>query len=202
MGQEQSLSQAALTADSPKTATFVLDGRSSSLEPQELGTAGCHDGADRPYLNSPRNGMSCSWFSWKGFSQRRIDPASSSAFGSPVGLSGRGREPTLHTKTGFLRLRATAWWNWSDSNQQPKCYGSRALRRRTAMAPVLGVERQLWSISIAARRTCRSSPPAGHRYGSYRRTDRRAERCRHCKGSSSADRGGDIRLSPASDRRR
>src|SRR5712671_4642351 len=24
---------------------------------------------------------------------------------------------------GFLRFRATAWWSWSDSNQQPECYG-------------------------------------------------------------------------------
>ena len=24
----------------------------------------------------------------------------------------------------FLRLRATAWWSWSDSNQPPKCYGT------------------------------------------------------------------------------
>src|SRR6266576_5422496 len=24
----------------------------------------------------------------------------------------------------FLRLQATAWWSWSDSNQPPKCYGT------------------------------------------------------------------------------
>src|SRR5712672_1799974 len=24
----------------------------------------------------------------------------------------------------FLGLEATAWWSWSDSNQQPKCYGT------------------------------------------------------------------------------
>src|ERR1700716_1971385 len=23
-----------------------------------------------------------------------------------------------------LRLQATAWWSWSDSNQPPKCYGT------------------------------------------------------------------------------
>src|SRR5712672_4400543 len=27
-------------------------------------------------------------------------------------------------KAGFLRLQATAWWSWSDSNQPPKCYGT------------------------------------------------------------------------------
>src|SRR5712675_514721 len=26
---------------------------------------------------------------------------------------------------GILRLRTTAWWRWSDSNQQPDCYGRR-----------------------------------------------------------------------------
>src|SRR5712671_3544149 len=25
----------------------------------------------------------------------------------------------------FLRLQATAWWSWSDSNQPPECYGTR-----------------------------------------------------------------------------
>src|SRR3954471_18002319 len=24
----------------------------------------------------------------------------------------------------FLWLEVTAWWSWSDSNQQPKCYGT------------------------------------------------------------------------------
>ena len=33
----------------------------------------------------------------------------------------RRRCPFL--KAGFFRLRATAWWSWSDSNQPPKCYG-------------------------------------------------------------------------------
>src|SRR2546423_7649267 len=28
-------------------------------------------------------------------------------------------------KAGNLRLRATAWWSWSDSNQPPECYGMR-----------------------------------------------------------------------------
>src|SRR5712671_3318003 len=35
---------------------------------------------------------------------------------SEIGVPGQGQS--------FLRLRATAWWSWSDSNQPPKCYGT------------------------------------------------------------------------------
>src|SRR4030088_3462602 len=41
----------------------------------------------------------------------------------------------------ILRLQATAWWSWSDSNQPPKCYGT-----------WLGSEQLPWSDSYADRR--------------------------------------------------
>jgi len=28
------------------------------------------------------------------------------------------------TQAGIVRLQATAWWSWSDSNRPPKCYGT------------------------------------------------------------------------------
>src|SRR6266576_506796 len=43
-------------------------------------------------------------------------------------LSRRCRRPKQgHSeRTRILRLQATAWWSWSDSNQPPECYGMRA----------------------------------------------------------------------------
>src|SRR5712672_3272347 len=49
----------------------------------------------------------------------------------PPGHRHRGRRHSGHPKAlgievppQILRLQATPWWSWSDSNQPPKCYGT------------------------------------------------------------------------------
>src|SRR5882724_4078657 len=46
-----------------------------------------------------------------------------SLLGRADGVIGDASAPCPFLKAGFLRLRATAWWSWSDSNQPPECYG-------------------------------------------------------------------------------
>src|SRR5712671_6845458 len=64
----------------------------------------------------------------------------------------------LLDEAGFLRLQATGWWSWSDSNQPPECYGMWAVSDQLTRSDTRPRARRgplLMGISIKGNLGCR-----------------------------------------------